>query len=72
MNKIHVVLNYDKFQFHYSNDKQVYYCTPSFEEGFVIVLWIGRDGLPEALPEKTIEIFKHINRGFIKVDRIIK
>lgn len=67
MNDKHVVLNYDKFSFTYKGDKTLYYCTPSYEKGYVLVLWLDRNGIPEGLPEPITLMFNQINSGRIKV-----
>ena len=74
MNSKHVVLNSDKFSFVYADDrdKRLYYCTPSHENGYVIVMWLDKNGMPEALPEPITLMFNMINSGRIKVIELIK
>ncbi len=72
MNNKHVVLNSDKFSFKYNDSDQLYYCTPSYEQGYVIVIWIGKDGLPEAGPEPITRMFRILNSGQIKVIELLK
>ena len=74
MTSKHVILNTDKFSFVYVGDteKRLYYCTPSYENGYVIIMWLGKNGIPEAIIEPINLMFSMINSGRIKVIELIK
>jgi hypothetical protein len=72
MNNKHVILGTSEFSFRYTaKPHTLYFCSPSYEDGYELVMWIKRDGTPNGLPEPTENLFKMLHKGIIYVVDIL-